>query len=116
MRAEFTKQTKRSALKRAEGKCEAVGPIYGLEQSQRCNMPLSYGVEFDHWDLEANSHDASLENCVAVCKRCHAFKTRNHDIPKAAKTVRQQDKHVGVKPRSRFPKRVDSWGKARRSR
>ena len=45
----------------------------------------------------------SLENCAAVCVKCHAFKTRNHDIPKAAKTVRQQDKARGTKKPQRRP-------------
>lgn len=95
--ANFDKKTKRQALERSGGKCEAAGTIYGLEEGQRCNAPLSFGVEFDHWDLEANSKDKSLANCVASCPRCHKFKTAKHDIPKAAKTLRQQDKNRGVK-------------------
>lgn len=91
-RREFSKQTKRDALKRSGGLCEATGTLYGLEPGQRCNAPLAYGVEFDHVILEANSHDNSLENCAATCKRCHGWKTRNHDTPMAAKTVRQRDK------------------------
>lgn len=113
--AEFTKPTKREALKRAEGKCEAVGPWYGLEYGQRCNASLSRGVHFDHIILEANSHDNSLENCAAVCVPCHKTKTAKRDIPLAAKTVRQQDKALGIrKPsrmagsrNSRFKKKLD---------
>lgn len=104
-RAEFTKPTKRAALKRAGEKCEAVGEWYRLPRGQRCNAPLAYGVEFDHVDLEANSHDASLENCAAVCKKCHAHKTRTRDIPVAAKTLRQADKDAGIKGRKH------NWGK-----
>lgn len=112
MRAEFTKQTKRDALKRAQGKCEAVGEWYGLPMGKRCEMPLSYGVEFDHVILDANSKDNSLENCAAVCKKCHGIKTRTRDTPTAAKTLRQQDKNLGIKGRGYdWPKRSfgDKW-------
>lgn len=102
-RAEFTKPTKRAALKRSGGTCEAVGEWYGLAPGVRCDAPLSYGVEFDHIDLDANSHDNSLENCAAVCPRCHAYKTAHHDTPLAAKTLRQQDKDHGIKPRRSRP-------------
>lgn len=98
-RREFTKATKREALKRSGGLCEAVGEWYGLREGQRCNAPLSYGVEFDHIDLDANSKDNSLGNCAAVCIDCHRVKTFGHDIPVAAKTRRQQDKARGIKKR-----------------
>lgn len=100
-RAEFTKDTKREALKRAKGVCEATGKFYGLMPGQRCSMPIATGVEFDHVILEANSHDNSLENCAAVCIPCHRFKTTKHDIPAAAKTVRQRDKDNGIRRRGR---------------
>ena len=100
-RREFSKQTKREALKRSGGHCEAVGEWYGLEPGQHCNVPLSYGVEFDHIDLDANSKDNSLSNCAAVCIKCHRWKTRNFDTPKAAKTLRQQDKNHGIRKKSR---------------
>lgn len=96
-RAEFTKSVKREALKRSGGKCEAVGDWYGLGTGKRCNAPLSHGVEFDHVILEVNSHDNSLENCLAVCPSCHRYKTTKYDIPLAAKTVRQRDKHAGIR-------------------
>ena len=109
-RREFTKQTKRDALRRSEQQCEAVGSMYGLEVGKRCNAPLAYGVEFDHVILDANSKDNSLENCAAVCVKCHKHKTRTHDIPKAAKTLRQQDKALGIrKPpafRSKWKKKI----------
>jgi len=106
MRAEFPKSVKRLALKRSGGLCEAEGYFYAhLEVGQRCNMPLSKGVEFDHVILVANSHDASLENCKAICPHCHKLKTAR-DIPLAAKTLRQQDKNLGItKPKRPWPKR-----------
>jgi hypothetical protein len=102
--ANFDKPTKRAALKRSEGLCEAEGPLY--DKPARCNIPLAYGVEFDHYILEANSHDNSLENCRAVCIACHAWKTNNHDKQLAAKTLRQQDKNNGiVKPKQKIQSR-----------
>lgn len=95
-RREFTKATKREALKRSGGRCEAVGEWYALEKGERCFGFLSYGVQFDHIDLDANSKDNSLANCAAICPRCHRYKTAKIDIPKAAKTVRQQDKDQGI--------------------
>lgn len=104
-RREFTKETKRQAWERAAGHCEGRGSWYGLNKGERCNMPLDRGVEYDHIDCDANSKDNSLENCAAVCARCHSFKTRHIDIPKAAKTLRQQDKHRGIRGGRGFDKR-----------
>lgn len=113
-RAEFTKPTKREALRRSGGLCEAVGTMYGLEEGRRCNAPLAYGVEFDHVVLQANSKDNSLENCAAVCVKCHRWKTANHDTPKAAKTLRQQDDHRGISRKaSRMPGSRNSPYKAK---
>lgn len=117
-RAEFTKATRRAARERSGGRCEAVGDWYGLPVGQRCNMPLSHGVEFDHIDLDANSHDNSLANCCACCTRCHDYKTRTRDIPLAAKTQRQFDKAHGIKKRSTFPKAppgYDAWHRRMRT-
>ena len=102
-RREFSKPTKREALRRSGFLCEAVGEWYGLLPGQRCNAPLSSGVEFDHIDLDANSKDNSLSNCAAICIPCHRVKTFGHDIPVAAKTIRQQDRHLGInaKPKGR---------------
>ena len=104
-RAEFSKATRRAALKRSNGYCEAVGSWYGLADGQRCNFTLSQGVQFDHVDLEANSHDASLTNCAAVCPRCHSHKTRTRDTPLAAKTVRQRDKNNDIRRKYHWAKR-----------
>lgn len=92
----FSKPVKREALARSGRRCEATGQIYGLPDGQRCEADLGYGVEFDHLVLWANSRDSTLGNCLAVCPRCHKFKTTTHDTPKAAKTVRQRDKNNGI--------------------
>ena len=113
MRREFSKVTKRQVLTRSLGKCEAYDVLYGLKPGQRCDAPLSHGVEFDHVDLEANSKDNSFSNCAAVCPKCHRWKSSKHDIPLAAKTLRQQDKARGIK-RSSWPmpgSRKSKWKK-----
>ena len=103
MRSEFSKQTKRAALKRSGKLCEAVGSVYGLEPGQRCNAPLSHGVEFDHYPVPATERDSDgLENCVACCPTCHGIKTRHFDIPVQAKTKRVSDAHLGVTKKSGF--------------
>lgn len=102
-RREFATKTRKEALKRSGKVCEAVGPWYGLPDGQRCRADLSLGVEYDHYILDANSKDNSLENCKAVCPKCHHWKTRNRDTPTAAKTVRQQLMGMKTKPKSGFP-------------
>lgn len=105
MRNFFSKAVKRAALRRSGGKCEASGHLYGLAQDQRCNSGLAYGVEFDHFIARSNCGDNSLQNCKAVCKRCHKFKTENHDTPRAAKTKRMSDKHNGIRgAKAKWPK------------
>lgn len=102
MRHEFSKPTKREALKRSAGLCEAVGEVYGLA----CNAPLSHGVEFDHYPIAATERDSDgLDNCVACCPTCHGWKTRNFDIPAQAKSKRVRDKHLGIRKPSRLRSR-----------
>lgn len=96
-RSEFSKPTKREALKRSNGYCEATGEVYGLAPGQRCNAPLSLGVEFDHYPIAATEPDSNgIENCVAVCIKCHRFKTSTFDVPMQAKSKRVRDKHLGI--------------------
>ena len=98
MRHEFSKLTKRAALKRSDHLCEATGAVYGLEPGQRCHAPLARGVEFDHYPIAATEPDCTgLENCVAVCKKCHRYKTSHYDVPAQAKSKRVSDKHLGIR-------------------
>lgn len=100
-RTEFTRKTRRDALRRADGACEASGPRYSLAEGTRCNAPLSYGVEFDHDVPNELGGDNSLENCRAICIRCHKAKTRL-DIGSIRKADRARDKATGAK-QSRNP-------------
>lgn len=104
-RDEFTKATKRLALKRSGAKCEATGYLYGRDET-RCNWNLGNGVDFDHVLACSNGGDNSLSNCLAVCIPCHKYKTANHDTPRAAKIKRVSDKFNGiVKPKGKIKSR-----------
>jgi 5-methylcytosine-specific restriction protein A len=111
-RREFPKDVRRAAYARANGHCEATGGTYGLNKGERCNMPLDRGVEYDHAIADSIGGEPTLDNCVVACSRCHSFKTRYIDIPKAAKTLRQQDKHNGIRgPKHKWPSRPFGWQK-----
>lgn len=98
-RNEFSSKTRKLALKRSGKRCEAEGTWYGLQPGMRCTEDLSLGVQYDHFILDANSKDNSLENCRAVCPQCHKHKTRFIDVPTAAKTVAQS--LMGMKTRAK---------------
>jgi 5-methylcytosine-specific restriction protein A len=98
MRHNFTPATKRAAKKRADGRCEASGVVYGLEPGQRCNAPLAgKRVEIDHYPIPATDEGSDvLENAVTCCVQCHAHKTASYDIPMQAKGKRVSDRHEGL--------------------
>lgn len=120
-RHEFTKATKRATNKRANGRCEAMGAVYGLMAGERCAAILTQRTtEYDHYPMSALDEGSGLlENCVACCKSCHAFKTARYDIPMQAKgkrirrangpeELRRRTKSIPSRPmQSRpFPKRT----------
>lgn len=106
MRHEFSKATKREAVKRAQGHCEAVGPLYGLDPGQRCDGDLGRGFEIDHYPIPATDEGSdTLGNAVVCCRACHRFKTSTYDVPMQAKSKRVSDKHIGIRPPSRWPSR-----------
>lgn len=112
-RREFTAKTRKAALLRSGKRCEAVGAWYGLEPGQRCGNDLAFGVEYDHIILDANSKDNSLENCAAVCVKCHRHKTDHHDTPTAAKTVAQSFMGMKTRPKAKIPGRPKAEPKPR---
>jgi len=103
-RYEFSKPVKREADKRAAGRCEATGEVYGLPSGQRCNAPFKGGrKEFDHYPVPATEEGSdTVENCVVCCPDCHRFKTRTFDVPGQAKRKRVSDKHRGITRPSGF--------------
>lgn len=86
-RKEFTQKTKRLALERSQGLCEASGPYYNRPWDDRCNKVM-VKVEYDHFILASEGGENDLDNCRAVCPECHSWKTRRVDTPKAAKAKR----------------------------
>lgn len=102
-RREFTTKTRKEALKRSAKRCEAVGSWYGLPEGMRCTADLALGVQYDHLILDANSKDNSLDNCRAVCPKCHGWKTANRDTPTAAKTVRQSFMGMKTRVKAKIP-------------
>jgi 5-methylcytosine-specific restriction endonuclease McrA len=109
MRTEFTKQTMRLALERAESLCEGI-----LSSGERCNAKLSIGkYHFDHVIPDAIGGDNSLTNCQVLCVACHKSKTTKIDVPMIAKAKRVADQHRGIRKQSRFPGSRDSKWKKR---
>ncbi len=102
-RKEFPTKTRKLALQRSGKRCEAIGTWYGLPEGMRCTEDLSRGVQYDHLILDANSKDNSLDNCRAVCPKCHSWKTANRDIPTAAKTVAQSFMGMKTKVKAKIP-------------
>ena len=97
-RAEFPRFVKRTAFERSGGFCEAMGKVYGLAPGVRCNAPLMHRVEYDHYPIAAAAGGpGTLENCVAVCRTCHRWKTGHFDRPILAKHKRVRDRHLGIK-------------------
>ena len=100
-RHEFSKETKRAALARSRGRCEARGSTYGFPRGRRCDALLKFGVEFDHYPVRAADGGTSdLENCAAICVRCHRWKTARQDLPQLAKGRRIRDKFWNIRDTS----------------
>lgn len=103
-RREFSVATREDAWKRSGGACEAEGAAYGLGTDVRCGADMTLaavGVHYDHINPDALSKDNSLENCAAVCRRCHDWKTRNRDVPLITDSNRVIKKARGQRKLSR---------------
>lgn len=96
-RNNFPKPVQRAALERSGGFCECTGPAYGKARGERCNAPLSKGVNFEHVIADSIGGKPTLANCLAACPSCNLYKADKIDKPVAAKTKRQSDKHHGIK-------------------
>lgn len=94
MRHEFTTTTKRTALARSEGRCEAVGRRYGLLPGMRCRASISHWrVQYDHYPRGAHDphpETRSIGNCVACCPACNQWANHHEDTPREAKMKRVQ--------------------------
>lgn len=94
MRQEFRIATKRTALARSEGRCEAIGHRYGLLPGMRCRASISHWrVQYDHYPRGAHDphpETRSIDNCVATCPACNAWAAHHTDTPREAKMKRVQ--------------------------
>mgnify|MGYP001283912999 CR=1 FL=1 len=94
MRREFPAKVKAAAFERAKGHCE------------ECTARLYPGkFLYDHQIPDALGGEPTLDNCVVRCSACHAVKTTKEDVPRIAKAVRQRQKHIGARPKRKWPKR-----------
>jgi 5-methylcytosine-specific restriction endonuclease McrA len=85
MRLEFSAKTRDQAAKRANGKCEY------------CHLPFRGRAEFHHILDAAYGGQATLANCLVVCKTpCHKTLTAKQAGPRA-KADRQRRAHIGAK-------------------
>ena len=99
-RQEFTKSTKRDAFLRANGDCEL------------CGMKLKVNEAEYHHRIEAFiGGEATLENCVVLCRSCHALATKKRRS-EIDKTRRLSDQRMGIRRKSTFPgSRQSLWRK-----
>ena len=104
-RREFTAKTKRQALERSEGRCEAVGVMYGLRDGERCNALLEdTGAEYDHILECWLGGDNGIDNCAAVCPACHLRKSSRYKGAKA-----KIDRLTGVTGKRKPGRRQHKW-------
>jgi 5-methylcytosine-specific restriction endonuclease McrA len=98
-RREFSKQTKRDAFLRANGKCEG----------ENCGARLTLGkFHYDHVIPDGLGGEPSLDNCAVLCMACHSEKTRKRDVPAIAKAKRIEDRQRGIRKPSTFACSRDS--------
>lgn len=106
-RREFTSETKRLAVKRSGGICEchllAKAGVPGF-RLDGCGLRIGVGNTFyEHVDPSFNSNNNALDNCAVLVKTCWRSKTDKFDLPKIAKTKRQQNMRFGIKSESGQP-------------
>lgn len=95
MRREFSTKVRLEALARCMGHCE------------QCTRKLwdCSDYNYDHIIPDQLGGEPVLSNLQVLCKACHKLKTTSEDVPRIAKAKRQEKKHFGIKPPSRWPKR-----------
>ena len=100
-RREFPAKVKLAAFERSGKRCEG------------CTAPLLAGrFHYDHDLPDWLGGEPTLANCRVLCVACHSTKTREHDVPRIAKTKRVRDRHIGAKAASRNPipgSRASKW-------
>lgn len=102
-RLEFSKKTKAAAMLRCQGKCEECG--------DKLLQP-----EYDHIVAAALGGTADFDNCMVLCKSCHAHKTHNWKdgdrkrINKANRLRAKAQAEIGQKSKAPMPgSRRSKW-------
>ena len=106
-RRNFTSETKRLAVIRSGGICEchllAKAGVPGF-MLDGCGLSIGVGnCFFEHVNTSWHSGDNSLDNAAVLTRTCWRNKTRTYDLPKIAKTKRQQNMRFGIKSDSGQP-------------
>ena len=102
-RQEFSKATKLAAFQACDGHC------------QKCTARLVVGrIEYHHDKECAFGGQATLENCIVLCRGCHAEITGERAAV-IAKSNRTRDKHLGIRHRSSFATNRDGAFKKKMS-
>lgn len=94
-RQEFPERIKVKRVAFAEFKCEGI--VTRDDGSKvRCNAALSGGrVQYDHDNPDGLTGKPTFENCRALCKLCHADKTKL-DVAVIARAKRQEAADLGA--------------------
>ena len=95
-RSEFPESVKVKRLHFADFKCEGIVTREDGSKA-RCNATLVRSrVQFDHENPDGLTGKPTFENCRALCKICHAEKTKA-DIANIAQAKRREAAHVGAR-------------------
>jgi hypothetical protein len=90
MSRQFTRDTKRCAWERSQGRCEFE------RDGVRCSAVMTAGNRiYDHRIPHALSRDSSLANCQVICAACDREKTPC-DIREIAGVEKVRDFHLGI--------------------
>ena len=92
-RKEFSKSTKLAVWDRCKGFCEA------------CQQKIIGRPEYDHICPDGLYGSNEIENCQALCVKCHRLKTTTEDVPKISKADRLREKAAGVRAKRKWPSR-----------
>lgn len=106
-RREFSPDTKRQAVRRSGGICEchllAKAGVPGFN-IQGCGVQIGVGnCFFEHIEPSYFAGRNDLGNIAAISRTCWKTKTAKYDLPKIAKTKRQQNMRFGIKSESGRP-------------
>lgn len=95
-RSNFTKETKRQALRRSNGICEChlIPHVFPVA----CGLPLGEGNTFyEHIDMSRVSGRNDIDNCAALTRTCWKFKTASYDLPTIARVHKREDRARGIR-------------------